>query len=104
MGLKVQFDTVVNYMVCGQQYLGKMLGNSSYVDHFDEQQLFDDKHFDEQFFDDQLFDDQHFDQLHFNQHFDVNLEVAKKARKDVEEISEDRRWPRQVWTSLPEKF
>ena len=45
-------------------------------------------------------DEQLFDELHF----DVNLEVAKKAREDVEEISEDRRWPRQVWTSLPEKF
>ena len=66
-----------------------MLGNSSYVDHFDEQ-LFDDQ--------------QHFDELHFDElHFDVNLEVAK-AQEDVEEISEDRRWPRQVWTSLPEKF
>ena len=60
-----------------------MLGNSSYVDHFDEQ----------------LFDDQHFDELHFDElHFDVNLEMAK-AREDVEEISEDRRWPRQVWTT-----
>ena len=73
----MQFDTVVNY---------KVLGNSSYVDV------------------------DYSDQLHFNQHldepfderFDVNL--AKKAHEDVEEISEDRRWPRQVWTSLPEKF
>ena len=56
MGLKVQFDTVVNYMVCGLQYLGKMPGNSSYVDV------------------------DHFDELHFDElHFDVNLEVAKKA-------------------------
>ena len=67
-----------------------MLGNSSYVDV---------DHFDKQLFDDQLRDNQHFDELHF----DVNLEVAK-AQEDVEEISEDRRWPRQVWTSLPEKF
>ena len=56
---------------------------------------------DDQLFDDQHFDDQHLDELHYKQHFDVNLEVAK-AHKDVEEISEDRRWPRQV--SLPEKF
>ena len=41
---------------------------------------------------------------HFDKRCDDNLEVAKKAREDVEEISEDRRWPRQVWTSLPEKF
>ena len=54
MGLKVQFDTVVNYMGCGQ--FVKMLGNSSYVDV------------------------DHFDELHFDElHFDVNLEVAKKA-------------------------
>ena len=64
----------------------KMVDNSSYVD-MDQ------------------FDEQLFDRLHFNQHFDVNLEVAKEAREDVEEISEDRRWPRQVWTTaLPEKF
>ena len=39
----------------------------------------------------------------FDERFNINLDVAK-AREDVEEIFEDRRWPRQVWTSLPEKF
>ena len=70
----MQFDTVVNYMG------SKILGNSSYVDV---------DHFEELHFDEQHFDDQHFNKLHFNQHFDVNLEVAEKAREDVEEISED---------------
>ena len=44
-----------------------------------------------------------FGEQRFDERFDVNLDVAK-AREDVEEIFEDRRWPRQVWTSLPEKF
>ena len=60
----MQFDTVANYMVCGQQYLGKMLGNSGYVDHFDELRLFNDRLFDDQHFDDQHFEGHHFDQLH----------------------------------------
>ena len=66
-----------------QQCLGKEVGNSSYVDVNNFGKVFGKQHFDER--------------------FDVNLEVAK-AQEDVEEISEDRRWPRQVWTSLPEKF
>ena len=69
--------------------MGKELGNGSYVDVNNFGKAFGEQRFDEQ---------------HFDECFDVNSEVAKKAREDVEEISEDRRWPRQVWTSLPEKF
>ena len=78
MGLKVQFDTMVNCMGYGR--LCKMLGISSYyveVDFFDE-----------------AFDKQ-------QQYFDVNMEMGK-ARQDVEERkfepadieskAEDRRW------------
>ena len=54
MGLKVQFDTVVNYMGFGQ--FVKMLGNSSYVDHFDE--------------------------LHFDERFDVNLAKRRKFQAE----------------------
>ena len=93
MGLKVQFDTVVNYMGCGQ--FVKMLVNSSYVDvdHFDK------LHFDEPF--DERIYELHFDkriyELHFDERFDVNLAKRRKSQ------AEDRRCQDKFGT-LPEKF
>ena len=84
MGLKVQFDTVVNYMGCGQ--FVKMLVNSSYVDvvHFDK--LHFDKPFDERIY-----------ELHFDERFDVNLAKRRKSQ------AEDRRC-QDKFGPLPEKF